>query len=263
MTVAGFSCKPVKKVMVIKEALKSKDTTQTVKLSELPKVDSQLLIRDLMAKVVQNKIDYNSFSAKVKLEYYGKDENQSATAYVKMKKDSIILLQIVGPLGIVGLTAKVTPDSIVLVNKIDKYVQRRSLAYVNESTNIPFDFKTLQDLIIGNPLFLNDHVVSFKTDKDKLLVLLVDEKFKNLITLDTVGYKPVHNKLDDADPLRNRTLDMSYGNYSNNGNIKFSTYRSISVAEKTKLDVYLDFKQYSFNEPLNFSFNIPKSYKSR
>jgi len=45
--------------------------------------------------------------------------------------------------------------------------------------------------------------------------------------------------------------------------VLFSTYRKIAVAEKARLDIELTFKQYSFNEPLNFPFSIPKNYKQK
>ena len=166
-------------------------------------------------------------------------------------------------MGIVGLEAKITKDSIILVNKLDKYVQRRSISYVQEVSQIPFDFSTLQDLIIGNPTYLDSNVVSYKSTDNHLIVLMVGNLFKNLITLDSKDFKPLHSKLDDVDIQRNRTCDITYNNYETKGDIQFSTYRNVSVAEKNKLDIDLDFKQYSFNEPLIFSFNIPKNYKKR
>lgn len=260
---AIFSCKPAKKVQVLKQAFNKRDTVQTVIIKETPKVDTVALIAGMLEKVNKRKIDYTSFNAKVKVEYVGQESNQNVTAYVKMKKDSIILLQLVGPLGIVGLQAKITKDSIIVVNKIDKYVQKRSINYITEVTQIPFDFNTLQDLIIGNPIFISNNVISYKTYNTQLLVLMVGGFFKNLITLDNNDFKPIHCKLDDVDVQRNRTCDITYSNYEQKGELQFSTYRSVSVAEKTKLDVYLDFKQYSFNEPLNYIFNIPKSYKQK
>ncbi len=257
----AFSCRPVKKVQTIKQAFSVKDTIQTIIIKETPKVDTQALIIDMLDKVNRNKIDFNTFSAKIKVQYVGQETDQNATAYLKMRKDSIILIQLVGPLGIVGLQAKITKDSVILVNKIDKYVQRRSINYVTDVTDIPFDFTTLQDLIIGNPLFISKNVVSYKNANNQLLVLMIGNFFKNLITLETSNYKPLHSKLDDVDAQRNRTCDITYSNYENKGDFHFATYRSVSVSEKFKLDVYLDFKQYSFNEPLNFSFAIPKNYK--
>jgi len=259
----AFSCKPVRKVHTLDKAFSKRDTIQTVMIAEVPKVDSQAIIHDMLRKVYKNKIDFTTFKAKIKVLYEGPETSQNAIAYLKMKKDSIILIQLVGPLGIVGLEAKITKDSIVLINKLDKYVQCRSINYVQEVTQIPFDFNTLQDLIVGNPTYLDSNVVSYKPTDNHLIILMVGTLFKNLITLDSKDFKPLHSKLDDVDIQRNRTCDITYSNYDIKGDLQFSTYRSISVAEKNKLDINLDFKQYSFNEPLIFNFNIPKNYKKR
>jgi hypothetical protein len=70
-----------------------------------------------------------------------------------------------------------------------------------------------------------------------------------------------HSKLDDVDILRNRTCFLNYADYENKKGVNFSTSRTITVTEKTKLDVKLNFKQYEFNETLSFPFSVPKNYK--
>jgi hypothetical protein len=64
-----------------------------------------------------------------------------------------------------------------------------------------------------------------------------------------------------VDVLRNRTCYLNYADYDNKKGVNFSTTRNISVTEKTKLEVKLNFKQYEFNETLSFPFSIPKNYK--
>jgi outer membrane lipoprotein-sorting protein len=44
--------------------------------------------------------------------------------------------------------------------------------------------------------------------------------------------------------------------------VHFATKRRISIAEKKKLDIRLDFKQYAFNETVSFPFSIPKNYST-
>ncbi|MFX8942119.1 DUF4292 domain-containing protein, partial [Acinetobacter baumannii] len=57
----------------------------------------------------------------------------------------------------------ITKDSLTLVRlKGEKYVQRRTIAYLKEVTQIPFSFSVLQDIIVGNPVFLDSNIVSFK-----------------------------------------------------------------------------------------------------
>ncbi|MDE3236518.1 MAG: DUF4292 domain-containing protein [Bacteroidota bacterium] len=262
-----YACKPVKKVQIIEKAISKKDTVQTVVIKENPKVDSAAIIRDIMGKMVHRKIDFNTFNAKVKVDYIGAEESQHVTAYIGMQKDSIILIQLKGTfLGIpgLGMEAKITPDSVVIVKLVgERWVMKRSISYIQEIAQIPFDFSTLQDMIIGNPVFIDSNVVSYKSTQDQLLVLMVGNVFKHLLTLDNADFKAIHSKLDDVDDLRNRTCDITFSNYQLVNDHPFATYRSISVAEKSKLDIYLDFKEFSFNDPLKYNFSLPKNYKRK
>ncbi|NCI48042.1 DUF4292 domain-containing protein [Sediminibacterium soli] len=259
------SCKTVKKTQQIQEAITKKDTTQTVIISAKPSVDSGAIVRDILDKALHNKIDFNTFNAKIKVDYEGPEKSDSYTAYVSMKKDSIILIKIKGSfLGIsaVGLEAKIRKDSVVVAQLVgQKSVTYRSIGYLQEVTQLPFDFYTLQDLIIGNPVFADSNLVSYKAGPTQLLVLLVGDIFKHLLTLDNNGYKVLHSKLDDVNTQRNRTGDITFGEYRPMGPFQFSTYRKISLAEKSKLDISLDFKEYGLNEPLKYNFDIPKNLK--
>ncbi len=261
-----FSCRTTKKVQTIQTAITKKDTIQTVKVKEAPTVDSAALIKNIMGKVMQQRIDFTTFTATIKADYESASDSKSFKVYLYMKKDEAIYLRLVGSfLGISkeGFAVKITKDSVVVVNKIDKIVQYRSLSYIQEVTKIPFDFKTLQDMFIGNPVFINNNIVSYKAGGSQLSVLMVGDIFKHMLSLDNSDYRVLHSKLDDIEDMRSRTCDISFSTYENKSGFNFSTYRKISVAEKSKLDVWLDFKQYAFNEPLTYVFNIPKSYKKQ
>lgn len=264
--VFAFACRTTKKVQTIQTAITKKDTTQVITVKETPKVDSAAIVKDILLKVQQQKVDYKTFFAKIKIDYETATDNKNFTAYLYMKKDSIIYLRLVGSfLGITkeGVVAKISKDSVTVVNKIDKTVQYRSISYLQEVTKIPFDFYTLQDLLLGNPIFLNGNIVAYRDGEEQFSVQMIGDIFKNFISLSKADYRIVRTKLDDVDALKNRTCDISYNNYENKLGVLFSTNRKVSVAEKGKLDITLDFKQYTFNEPLTYMFNIPKNYKKQ
>ncbi len=263
----GVSCTTVKKTQVIQEAITKKDTAQTIVIKESPQVDSEAIVKEILGKVATSKIDFNTFNAKIKASYEGAEKSDNYTVYLSMKKDSVILIKVTGTfLGIpgLGLEAKIKKDSVTVVRHAgEKYVMYRSINYLQEVTQIPFDFATIQDILIGNPIFIDSNVVSYKAGSSQLLVLMVGDVFKNLVTLDNTDFKVLHSKLDDVDLQRNRTCDITFGNYQPMGSYRFATYRSISVAEKSKLDIYLDFKEFNLNEPLKYNFEPPKKYKRK
>ena len=155
----------------------------------------------------------------------------------------------------------VTKDSVILLNKQEKEVQYRSINYLQEITEIPFDFKTLQNLLLGNPIFYSDSNITVRKLDEFLLISTVSNDFKNLLTISTLDNTLKHSKLDDVNLTRNRTADFTYDGYENNNGFKFSTYRQIIASEKNKLDIKMNIKQFEFNKELSVYFSVPKNYK--
>src|SRR6059058_1095574 len=99
----------------------------------------------------------------------------------------------------------ITKDSIKLIDKLNKTYTARSVDYLREVTSLPLNLYNLQDLIIGNPVFLDSNIVSYTTGNNQIVLLSVGRLFKNLLTLDEATKTLLHSKLDDTDPARNRT----------------------------------------------------------
>ena len=264
--VAIAACRPAKKVQKLGDVITTKDTASAVTVTNPPSantVDSATIIRNVVSKLDSQRINFRTFNAKVKMDYDGSEGNGQATVYLRMQKDSIIWLSLTGALGIEGYRVIITRDSVKLMNKLDKIVQFRTIRYLNDLTHVPVNFYDMQNILVGNPIYLDSNIVSYKNSDDYLSILMAGTVFKNLLTLDKNTLLMLHSKLDDMDPGKNRTADITFGNYNKVGNFNFSTARKISVAEKAKLDINLDFKQYNFDQPQTFPFNIPKNYKSK
>lgn len=259
---ASTACRPTRKIQT---AIATKDTAKTPVIVHDSKADSIAFVTSVYEKVKNRRIDFQTFSAKIKVEYTDKDgKGPDLTVFARIKKDSAIWLSINATVfSYEAFRVLITKDSIIVLNKKDKEVQLRSISYLQQITQLPFDFSTLQDLIIGNPVYLEKEISSFKQNGDLILMLVTGEKFKHLMTLSGSDYLLQHSKLDDLTPSRNRTCDLTYSNYENKNGILFSTGRQVTVAEKAKLDVEMDFKQYSFNESLSFPMAIPKSFKRK
>ena len=250
------SCRPTRKIQT---AITKTDTVNAVKPPVQSGEDSSAFIRENYTKIKTQKIAFTTFSAKMDVDYIGANgKKENANAILRMYKDSVIWIAVTGLFGIEGLRAYITKDSIRIINKLDKIYTGRSVAYVQEVTGLPLDLNSLQELLIGNPVFLDSNIISYTRSANSVSFLSIGEGFKNLITL-TEGILR-HCKLDDVDINRNRTCDLSYDDYENKKGVNFSSKRRITVSEKSKLDIKLDFKSYNFNETLSFPFAVPKNY---
>jgi hypothetical protein len=256
----GFiGCRSTKKIQT---AISHKDTAQAVVLSNDARTDSLRFIHEVFQKFQENQIHFKTFSAKIKVNFQISDgRNNEFTAYLSMKKDSVVWVSIIAALGFEAFRVLITPDSVKVLNRMEKIFQARSVSYLQEVTHIPLDFYSLQNLLIGNPIFLDSAIISYKNEPGGLSLMSIGDVFKNYITLDRETYNLLHSKLDDINLMRARTCELTYAGYDQRDGVRFSTYRQISVAEKSKVDVQLNFKQYNFNEPLKDPFNIPKNYQ--
>jgi hypothetical protein len=260
MLFAG-SCKTAKKIQA---SVDKKDTT-SVHIKNTFEDDSLRLIKTAVSDVHKRRIEFKTFSAKMKVEYEDvKGKQPNITAYVRIIKDSLIWISGYATVfNIEAFRVLINKDSVFVLDKINKEVKLRSMDFLQEVTEIPFDLKTLQDLFVGNPVFLEDSVISYKQTESKILLATIVKYFKHLLTINRSDHFLVHSKLDDVNIARNRTADITYGEYENNNGLPFSTYREITVSEKNKLDIQLNYKQYEFNKDLTISFTIPANYKRK
>ncbi len=255
------ACRSTKK---LQSAINRKDTA-IILSNNISNVDSLNSALSILKSLEKNRISFKTFSAKVKVEYEDRNGKQpDFNAFIRLQKDSALWISISATfLSIEAFRIFITPDTIIIINKFAKTVEYHSFSYIESIAHIPLTFSTLQDLIVGNPIYTSDSIVAYRQTENHILIGTVGKLFKNLLTISADNKLLEKSKLDDIDIGQNRTADLTYDNYENNNQFYFSTYREITVAEKTKVDINLQFKQYEFNKELSFPFAIPRNYKTK
>jgi hypothetical protein len=252
------SCRSTKKIQT---AISKKDTVTKVAIDG-SKADSAFFVQSLLHRLDSGRVQYTTFNAKLGIDYKSDDgKKYDVNANVRMYKDSLIWISVNAILGIEGMRVLITKDSVKLLDKLNKIYTARSVDYLQDVTSLPLNLFTLQDLIVGNAVFVDSNVVTFSANANTISFLTTGQWFKNLVTLNAANNSLVHSKLDDVNIARNRTADLNYTDYETKKGFLFSTKRKISIKEKTGLEVKLDFKQYEINESLSFPFSIPKNYE--
>jgi hypothetical protein len=253
------SCRSTKKIQT---AITKKDTAVMVVTDN--KIDTTQLIKNALLKLNGNKVDFKTFSAKVDVDYRGGDDKHyDLNANMRMYRDSLIWVSVNAVFGIEAMRMLITKDSVYLLDKLNKTYLIRRIDYLQEVTGLPLTLSIVQDLLVGNPVFIDSNIVSYSNNSNTVSLLSIGSAFKNLVTINGNNNVLLHSKLDDIDISRSRTADLSYDDYESKKNKLFSSKRRITVAEKNKLDISLNFKQYEFNDDINFPFSIPRNYKGR
>ena len=247
------SCRSTRKIGT---AISRKDSVSTAH------ADSAFFIRNTIDSISANRIDFTTFSAKMNIDYRDADgKNYDVNATVRMYRDSAVWISVNAILGIEALRMLVTKDSVKLLDKQNKQYTARSVDYLQDVVALPLDLKTVQDLLIGNPVFVDSNIISYSQAPGTVSLISVGQWFKNLLTVGADDKLLQRSKLDDVDVVRNRTAELSWSDYEKKNGPLFPTKRRILVVEKKNLDIRLDFKQYAFNEEVSFPFAIPKNFK--
>ncbi|MBE2229638.1 MAG: DUF4292 domain-containing protein [Chitinophagaceae bacterium] len=254
------SCRATRK---IQSAIVKKDTAVVVMPpADTGRADSLAFIREHFEQIQKNRIDFTSFSAKVDVDYEEMGgKKMDVNAELRMYRDSVIWIRITAILGIEGLRAYITRDSVKLLDRQNKVYIARSVAYLQEIAALPLDLPSLQDLLIGNPVFMDTTIAGYSKSPGSVSLHVMNHLFKMLLTVAEENKFLQSSKLDDLDEQRNRTSYLTWSDYEDKKGRPFSTRRSITVSGKKTLAVKLNYKQYEFNETLSFPFSVPKSYR--
>lgn len=250
------SCRSARKIST---AIAKKDTVMTA--GSAAKADSIAFIQETLTGLRANRIEYQTFSAKLNIDYRDDNgKNYDVNATLRMYKDSAIWLSANAVLGIEAIRLLITKDSVKIIDKLNKNYTARSVDYLQEVTQLPLDLKTVQDLLVGNPIFVDSNVVSYTKVDESIVLLSVGSWFKNLLTIYAADNSLLGSKLDDADITRIRSADLSYSDYERKDNVLFATKRRMIMSEKKKLDIKVEFKQFGFGDEVSFPFSVPKNY---
>ena len=257
IAVISASCHGPRKIT---EVVAVRDTVVAVPVPA--ESDSARLVKETLEGIARNRIDYSTFSAKIKVDYRdSKDKALDFNAFVRMRKDSVIWASIIAALGVEAFRVMITPDSVVILDKLEKTVQYKSISELQKITQLPFEFKTLQELIIGNPVYMEGEMKNFRDEGTVLTMSMLGSVFKHLVTFARQDLTLMTSKLDDLDLTRSRTAKLAYEDYQPSGRWRFAGTRRLTLAEKNKIDVVLEFRQVEFDLQQAYPFSIPKNYK--
>jgi hypothetical protein len=243
------------------------DTTHPVvqKDSTLAAED-QVFNQKLIAGIKANQINFNTFSGKLKIDFENdKQKQQNISTNIRMQKDSMIWISVSAP--IIGEVARavITKDSLKAYDRLNKKVYLRDIASAKDLLKIPFDFKTLQDIIIGNPIFLTDSVYHVVKTPSVISFSCDSTLFTSLFNVFADDYVLQQSKVMDKDSTSDhkRSCELTYGDYKDMGGRRFATKRRVFVEEKNVTKIAMDFNRVEFDQPVTFPFVVPASGYTR
>lgn len=215
--------------------------------------------KSLVKHVEENELKFEYLSARTKIEYTNAGKNTSFKGDLKMKKDSVIWLSITPLLGIEVARILINPDTVHIIDRINKIYYRKPLSYLATEYNAPLDFKSLQSMIAGGLVFFNSKNASSSVENNMYIVETENDILTNKVTIESAYFHFIRSELSEKNT--NRKIIVSYGDYQIIGTQSFSHQREIEIIGENPLSLDLGFSKVKLDEPLQFSFTVSDKYE--
>jgi hypothetical protein len=202
---------------------------------------------------------FNTFSGKARTKLDIDGNSNDVTLNIRINRGQKIWVSITAIAGIEVARALITPDSIMLMNRLQSVYFKKPFSYIYTFTGDQINYRTLESLLVGNaiPELLNKDA-ALQTDSVKTTITgnLQGLLYKLLIRPDT---KVTQTNLNDLGG--GQSLQVTNNSFIQAGNrVLPSQIDMASIVKDKKIQVNLHYVKVEFDQPLEYPFIIPPRY---
>ena len=203
---------------------------------------------------ILDSLEAHSFSfqwltAKAKIEVEEDGSKTEFTANFRIRNDSAIWVSVSPALGIEVARMLMTPDSIRVIDRMDKKHYVRGYDFFRSFTSLPVNYEAMQNLIEGNPVFLRESYDVIVHDSVISLVSRSDQGSDSLVI--SKNYLPLQQMIADSAA---GTLRTANDHYDRQFPQPFSLSRKIVLKRPKLTSIEITFSKVKLNEPVKFPF---------
>jgi len=248
---------PILLLTLLASSCKSKRNKIPTNQDPLPEKTTKFLQKALG----KNTVEAEWLSAKAKITYEDNIERVKATAYIRMRKDSVLWFN-VKKAGVEAARVQITPDSIYVINRLDKEYTIKSLDFFEKQYNLPASFDAIQTIALGNILYLSNIKPESEIDKDRYRMFVEKDNVRAEYWIE--GWTHRLSEMTFTDIRNDRKFNMTFGEYNQlEDQQNFSYFRNLNVSGENMNAPDLDIKlsKVEINQPKSIKFSIPSRYK--
>lgn len=215
--------------------------------------------KSIIKHAEQNQLKFTYLASKTKINYVADGKSTSFKGELRMKKDSVIWLSITPLLGIEIARVLIKPDTVHILDRINKVYYKKPTAYLASEFNAPIDFGGLQSMITGGMTFFDKKNASSMVENNMYIVETHNEALTNKAIIEPEYYRFTRTEL--AEKNTNRKISVDYNEYETVGEQPFSHQRDIQVDGDMALEIHLGFSKVKLDEAQRFSFTVSSKYE--
>ncbi len=139
--------------------------------------------------------DFEWVGMKMSIDFESPEQSQDFKATVRIRKDSIIWLSIAPAANIEMIRMVITPDSVKYISKVpnNKHYFLGTFEKISDVAQMELDFGLLQDILIGNAIFLDkqeDNYNNIIDDQQYCVLAKFSRKLKKIVGVDEKDVLP-------------------------------------------------------------------------
>jgi len=235
------------------------DRTPTIQATDAPVRLISPSVNSKLPAIRAKQVAFNTFSGKAQTKLDIDGSVNDVTLNMRIQRDQKLWVSITGLFGIEGARAMITPDSILIINRLQGVYMKKPFSYIYQYAGNQITFKSLQAILLGNamPELLNDRS-DVATDNANTIVSgnLQDLVYKMVLGPD---YKVSQSNLSNQPAALTLQVTNSAFIQADNRTIP-SQIDIVSLAGAKKINASLHYNSAEFDKPLDFPFSIPGGY---
>ncbi|MDB5019319.1 MAG: hypothetical protein JWQ28_446 [Pedobacter sp.] len=243
-----FACKSKKAIVTAPAAVK----TDTVLVNKNLENIKMLRSKDII---------FNTLALKGKADLNMAGNSNTVTVNVRVQRDKKIWMSITALLGIEVARAVITPDSIMVLNRLQSTYIRKPFSYVYGYTSKQVTFQMLQDILTGN-------TIDTLLKPEARLELINKGVWRLSGNQAALGFDVLFNTFQKSsevnlnDVRAGQALKVLYGSYQKVNEYLFpTTIRINSMSGTRRVNLDFDFSRVESNVPLDMSFTVPRRFE--
>ncbi|NBV13405.1 MAG: DUF4292 domain-containing protein [Sphingobacteriia bacterium] len=191
--------------------------------------------------------------------YENRKESLSFSYRIHMIRNQLIWVS-VSKLGVEGVRILMLPDSIQILNRLQKNYQVSDYKYLSELTGMELTLSSLQQLLVGNLSIAKERLVVDNRHIVRLILDGIRDSTEIQYEIDTVNFRI--NKMETKNARRNLKSDVKFNNFISTPNSYwFPMQFNLTVFQPDRHAIIFKHNRIEIHPisfPLNFS--VPLDY---
>ncbi|MDD4777764.1 MAG: DUF4292 domain-containing protein [Fermentimonas sp.] len=246
------SCKPRQRIVYSTKPVEDKENNQ------------------LFSDINTNSFDFNTFSSRLNMSLSSGTRSLSSKANIRMIRDSAIQISVQPLFGVEVLRFYIDPDSVVILDRMNKRYVEESLNSLKEKYPVGFDFYTMQSILTNSPFVSGKSRVE-DSDYRKFNITQTSDLNYYLTSKDPESDIEYSFTVNGDDRItfthlmqyeKQQSLQWTYDNFAVLGTNSFPHKMNATISSKSrKIDAEFLFSEIVTNQPVQVTSEVPGSYR--